>query len=405
MAKILLKFKNPHQALMNSKKIFLLLTLFIIIQSGMGQAITSLNFNHWYNPQNEVSLRIHLARGEKEMIVNYQLKTTQFPADKYSITWERRDSYSTREGASLTEKDTQSIMSGNQKVGLLTFPIPEKPWILLAKVTHIESQKSWYYFKLMEAIYPVKGWIENTEKTVTDNFLYSGKYYTLKSCDEKPMYVSYYKTTSFYQPYPPFSDKAAKIDRFLFHDSTFRLASEPTFSLSREGLYLFQQDTTDADGFSVRVVPENFPKYTKIDDLADPLIFVTTQDEYKQLVAAGNEKAKFDKVILDITRDKDRAKNFMRSYFRRVELANQYFSSFKEGWKTDRGMIYLVFGMPDELSKNGGNEVWNYRSFGARFTFVKSGSVYDADNYVLLRDKRFQEAWFSTIDLWRKSRF
>jgi GWxTD domain-containing protein len=392
---------------MNSiKQSVLILTFFVLATKANGQAITSLNFNHWYNPQNEVDLRLHVARGQSSLLVNYLLKTTQFPADKYSITWERRDSYSTREGASLTEKDTLQIASGNQKMGMLSFAVPEKPWILLAKVTHIESQKSWYYFKLMEAIYPVKGWIENNDKSVVmENYLFSGKAYTIKSTDDKPMHVSFYKTTSFFQPYPPFAEKTPPADRFLFHDSIFHLVSGSSFTLKREGLYLFQRDTASADGFAVRVVSGNFPKYTKIDDLADPLIFVTTPEEYKQLVAAGNEKPKFDKVVLDITRDKDRAKNFMRSYFRRVELANQYFSSFKEGWKMDRGMIYLVFGVPDELAKNGGNEVWNYRSFGARFTFVKSGSVYDPDNYVLLRDKRFTEAWFSTIDLWRKSRF
>ena len=95
----------------------------------------------------------------------------------------------------------------------------------------------------------------------------------------------------------------------------------------------------------------------------------------------------------------------MKSYFRRVELANLYFSSFKEGWKTDRGMIYLIFGLPDEVSLNDSNETWHYNNTRARFTFVKSGSVYDPENYVLLRDKRFMEPWFSTVDLWRKSRF
>ena len=387
------------------KRLFLVLALSVLILTTHGQAITSLNFSHWYNPKNEVELRLYLARGQNSLSVNYVLKTQQFPADKYAITWERRDSYTTREGANLTEIDTQPVTLGLQKSGLLSFPIPEKPWVLLAKVTHIESQKSWYYFKLMESIYPVKGWIENTDKSIMDHFLYNGKEYTLKSCDDKPMHVSYYKTAPFFQPYPPFTEKAAQTERFLFHDSTFHLQSGSTFILKHNGLYLFQQDTTAADGFAVRVVNENFPKYSKVEDLAAPLIFVTTPDEFKQLQAAGNEKPKFDKVILDITRDKDRAKNFMRSYFRRVELTNLYFSSFKEGWKTDRGMIYLVFGVPDELGKNSGNEVWNYKSAGVRFTFVKSGSVYDPDNYVLLRDKRFTEPWFSTIDLWRKSRF
>ena len=65
----------------------------------------------------------------------------------------------------------------------------------------------------------------------------------------------------------------------------------------------------------------------------------------------------------------------------------------------------MIFGLPDEVSRNGGNEVWYYRALSTRFTFVKNGSVYDPYNYVLLRDNRFAESWYSTIDLWRKSRF
>jgi GWxTD domain-containing protein len=387
------------------KRLVIGLTLFFTVTELKSQSITGLNFRHWYSPQNEVNLHLDLARGKERLFVNYVLTATQFPADQYTITWERRDSYVIREGASLAENDSASTLSGNYKSGQLTFAIPEKPWLLLAKVTHTVSQKSWYYFKLMESIYPKKGWIESNNKILVGNFLRAGSEYTLKSCDDKTMFVSFYKTASFFQPYPPFSEKSAPVERFLFHDSTFRLENNRKFVPTREGLYLFQQDTNAADGFAIRVVPEKFPKYSKVEDLVNPLVFVTTPDEFTQLSAAGSEKPKFDKVILDITRDKERAKNFMRSYFKRVETANEYFSSFKEGWKMDRGMVYVVFGVPDELSKNGGNEVWNYKNANVRFTFVKSGSVYDPDNYVLLRDKRFMEPWSSTIDLWRKSRF
>jgi GWxTD domain-containing protein len=256
----------------------------------------------------------------------------------------------------------------------------------------------------MDPIYPTSGWLEDENGWITDHFATFKKRYTLRNQSGKIIYVSFYNR-EFSAPLPPFSEKAIPTDQFLFHDSTFKIAPGGSFIPKRIGLYLFQQDTVTADGFALRVLDESYPKLAKIDDLIWPLLFITTPDEFKQLVGAKGDKPKFDKVILDITRDKDRARNFMRSYFQRVELANRYFSSFKEGWKTDRGMIYTVFGVPDEVSKNQGNEVWYYRGTNSRFTFVKAGSIYDADNYVLLRDKRFMEAWYSTIDLWRKSRF
>ncbi len=369
-----------------------------------GQAITSLNFSHWYNPKNEVDLKLHIARGEKKMVVHYQLKTSIAPASAYTISWESRASYNHREGEPLANKDSISTNDGNLRAGLLTFDLPAKSWLLLAKVTHNESQRSWYYFKLMEAIYPVRGWIENANGILHENYLTKGKSYVAKNTDGKPLFVSYYKTT-FPQPFPPFSEKTGGAERFLFHDSIFQIASGASFTPHQYGLYLFQHDTTAQDGFSMRVVNETYPKFNKIEDLTGPIIFITTPDEYKQLIKVNGDKSAFDKIVLDITRDKDRAKNFMRSYYQRIEQANRYFSSYKEGWKMDRGMIYTIFGMPDELGKNQGNEVWSYKSYNVRFTFVKSGSVYDAENFILLRDKRFTEAWYSTVDLWRKSRF
>lgn len=369
-----------------------------------GQAVTSLNFSHWYNPKNEVDLKLHLARGEKKMVIHYQLKTSIAAISDYTISWESRASFNHREGELFVNKDSVLTTGGSGRTGILTFDLPAKPWLLLAKVTHTESQRSWYYYKLIEAIYPVRGWIENSAGILYENYLTRGKSYVAKNVDSKPLFVSYYKTT-FPQPLPPFSERGGGAERFLFHDSVFQIASGTSFIPRQYGLYLFQQDTAVQDGFSMRVVNDTYPKLNKIEDLSGPLIFITTPDEYKQLIKVNGDKSAFDKIVLGITRDKDRAKNFMRNYYQRIEQANRYFSSYKEGWKMDRGMIYTIFGVPDELGKNQGNEVWSYKSYNVRFTFVKSGSVYDAENFTLLRDKRFNEAWYSTVDLWRKSRF
>ena len=68
---------------------------------------------------------------------------------------------------------------------------------------------------------------------------------------------------------------------------------------------------------------------------------------------------------------------FEDEHYRRIVYANERFSSFIPGWKTDRGRIYILFGPPDEvaedsaaLTKNGDEmkaasvapvEVWRYR--------------------------------------------
>jgi GWxTD domain-containing protein len=382
-----------------------LIIVFLIawpVQMLFSQALTSINFRDLYNPEAEVSITLQPVRTAQKVEVYFSIQTNPLPLEKYDITWEKRETYTQRTGTPLTYSDTTK--SEKLKTGLWSFDAPAKPWLLVVKVTNKENQKSWMHFKKIEENYPVSGWIEQDNERLTRRYLIVDKPYTIKGSDSKPFHVSWFNE-DFPAAYPPFAEKESKADRFMFHDSTFQVSPGASLLLSRTGLYLFQKDTNSAEGFAVRVVNKVYPRFSKIEDLIKPLIFICTQDEYAELLNSKGDKPKFDKVILDITKDKDRASNFMKGYFRRVELANQYFISYKEGWKTDRGMIYLIFGVPDEVSVNDGNETWYYKNSKSRFTFVKSGSVYDPENHVLLRDERFMEPWFSTIDLWRKSRF
>lgn len=71
------------------------------------------------------------------------------------------------------------------------------------------------------------------------------------------------------------------------------------------------------------------------------------------------------------------AKNeYQIEYFRRIRYANERFTAFIEGWKTDMGRIYIQYGDPDMVeSEPLGNslkswEIWSYYSLRTRFIFV-----------------------------------
>jgi GWxTD domain-containing protein len=197
-----------------------------------------------------------------------------------------------------------------------------------------------------------------------------------------------------------------KVAKAMIVDSTFNYTADQPITFVQTGLYLIQKDTTSTEGFAFRV-EEDYPRLAKIESLADPLIYVCTKQEFDRIKLAKGEKKAFDRVILSITGDTERAKNFMRNYFRRVELANEFFTSYKEGWKTDRGMIYIIFGMPDQVFRFTDREVWSYKNnmYKISFDFVKSSTLFDPENFVLVRDKKFQETWYEVIDLWRNARF
>ncbi len=43
---------------------------------------------------------------------------------------------------------------------------------------------------------------------------------------------------------------------------------------------------------------------------------------------------------------------FKEEHYRRIAYANQYFTSGVQGWRTDRGRIYIMYGKPDELESH-----------------------------------------------------
>lgn len=70
---------------------------------------------------------------------------------------------------------------------------------------------------------------------------------------------------------------------------------------------------------------------------------------------------------------------FRIHYFERVEIANRRFSlQQKEGWKTDQGRVWILYGQPDEVEsypqqlETPAYEIWHYYHFqgGVEFVFV-----------------------------------
>jgi len=66
----------------------------------------------------------------------------------------------------------------------------------------------------------------------------------------------------------------------------------------------------------------------------------------------------------------------MDEYYRRIAYSNENFSNFKEGWKADMGMIYIVFGPPSDIERHPYDrsykpyEIWYYYHINRQFVFV-----------------------------------
>lgn len=66
----------------------------------------------------------------------------------------------------------------------------------------------------------------------------------------------------------------------------------------------------------------------------------------------------------------------MEEYFARVEYANKHFTHYYEGWKTDMGMVYIIFGPPSNIERHPFDmdarpyEIWTYYDKNREFVFV-----------------------------------
>lgn len=66
----------------------------------------------------------------------------------------------------------------------------------------------------------------------------------------------------------------------------------------------------------------------------------------------------------------------MEEYYARVAYANKHFSHYIDGWKTDMGMIYIIFGSPSNIERHPFNidsrpyEIWTYYEINREFVFV-----------------------------------
>jgi len=89
----------------------------------------------------------------------------------------------------------------------------------------------------------------------------------------------------------------------------------------------------------------------------------------------------------------------MEEYYRRVGFSIEAFTNVQEGWRTDRGMVYILFGPPDEIEAGPFElstkpyEIWHYYHLNREFIFVDQTGFgdYRLENpYSDQRDWRFR---------------
>ncbi|WP_420317590.1 GWxTD domain-containing protein [Ekhidna sp.] len=182
-------------------------------------------------------------------------------------------------------------------------------------------------------------------------------------------------------------------------DSTFAFRNKAEFL--ENYFYTVRKDSLATTGVTILRVPPYFPEYRQLVELIEAMFYLTSEQEMKAIIKSPNPKEAFDSFWMNTYSTKSRARLAIRKYYNKVEYSNRLFTDFKPGWKTDRGMIFIVFGRPDEVYRSRNSEEWYYDD-GDAFEFTIISTFFAPKTYALRRSKALEEVWFNQIAALRR---
>jgi GWxTD domain-containing protein len=221
------------------------------------------------------------------------------------------------------------------------------------------------------------------------------------------VYIKYYEN-DFPLPRPPITNLSSPKPDYVA-DSIFAYPYSDTikYMLPLEGMYHIQVDPTQEGGLTLFNFGDNYPRVASTRDMAGPLAYLATSQEFNELITQTNLKLAIDNFWLQAGGNSQTARELIRVYYNRVFFANYFFTSYKEGWKTDRGMMFIVYGPPNILTKRGNTEIWVYyrkRSMEPlQFTFSRHNNPFTENDFHLERNF-VNSLWTQAVGDWRSGK-
>jgi len=194
-----------------------------------------------------------------------------------------------------------------------------------------------------------------------------------------------------------------------------------TLPMPRTGNYVAHVQIDYADTIKVQrdlyfsIKPSYFPRLKTIRELAEPLAYLMDDKEYIKMMRIQDPdsmKKVIDSFWIKSLGNPRLAKQSLQLYYERVEQANRQFTTFKEGWKTDPGMIHILFGSPRVVDQIFRDVIWaygmyqnqNYYDPSTTFIFIRVGATNNSfpfEHYLLRRDANYFQTFQRILEDWR----
>ncbi|MGF1635792.1 MAG: GWxTD domain-containing protein [Cyclobacteriaceae bacterium] len=407
---------------MHSKQLAFILTtllVFFVNQYTSAQVFKDIDLKSKYDVNGDltVSHRLYHDGGSFTIYFSVALLHDMAFAENYIISTEIKPSYTSLESL---HKDTlnleQAFLGKNVNEYYFSYTqqsIPDAE-LLVLKIFNKNSREVYYHDIQLSTRFNFPA--ANILPQYSDNGLpmLRSFHYENEPLTFNPVFNSsgqifvYYYSNDFEIADPPMIVESQQVSRGLTLDSLFVIEFGEEISFTNKGLYLLQLDTASSEAVSIRIEDKDYPRFTLIDDLLKPTVYISTRNERAVLESTASKRAAFESFWVNTTKSEDLAKTVIRMYYRKAQESNFLFSNYKEGWKTDMGMVYMVFGKPDRVHRDEQIEEWIYRgdvpTSSVNFTFVKVKNIFSNNHYALIRDKKYDRAWFRTVESWRRGR-
>ncbi len=230
------------------------------------------------------------------------------------------------------------------------------------------------------------------------------------------LYISYYKPFETVPDPPSLVVPQKIVDYDPQQVISLPYSDTMALMLPMEGIFSITVGRDIEEGYTICNLSPEFPQMDNPDTMIEPLAYLASESELNSLSGASNTKLALDNFWLSCGGNIEKARELIRIFYTRVFYANYYFTSFTDGWRTERGMIYIMYGPPDILYKTNDGENWGYikpvvksrwgntvqvKDDYIYFNFKKRASIFSDNDYFLSRNETLVTNWDQAVASWR----
>jgi len=117
-----------------------------------------------------------------------------------------------------------------------------------------------------------------------------------------------------------------------------------------------------------------------IDLAIEQCVYIANTDELDEMKAGKTKDERLKRFVkfwkkIDPSPNANR-NEIMIEYYERIRVANERYSHYTSGWKTDMGMVYIIYGNPGNIERHPFDadskpyEIWTYYDINRQYIFV-----------------------------------